>query len=63
MEKDTNFAWDTRTNKVYEFRRLQKYVLLKDSFGVFLKIPVKEFDANFEGTPPPLPQHKMLTIL
>lgn len=50
-----SFVYDTRTNKVFTFRRLNKYVLLRDPlFRTFTKVRPEEFDKNFEGTPPPI---------
>lgn len=48
-------AYDTRTNVVYRFRRMNKYILLKTiPFGKLIKISNEDFDEFFEGTPEPV---------
>jgi hypothetical protein len=50
------FAYDTRTNNIFKFRRMNKYVLIQMiPFGSFLKVSLEEFDEFFEGTPEPIP--------
>lgn len=45
------FAYDTRTNNVFKFRRMNKYILLQTlPFGTFMKVSLEEFDQFFEGT-------------
>ncbi len=54
------FAFDMRTNVVFKFRRMNKYVLLQTiPFGVFMKVGLDEFDEFFEGTPNPIDPHEL----
>lgn len=70
MEPDENslsnqedyYAYDVRTDMVFKFKRMNKYILLQTiPMGTFMKISLEEFDAYFEGTPPPMAPFLMRT--
>lgn len=48
------FAWDIRTGRLFTFRRLVSYVLLRDyTTKNFVKTDPETFEEYFEGAPPP----------
>lgn len=59
LEKIEHYAYDTRNNRVFKFRRMNKHVLLQWE-GILMRITSEEFDEFFEGTPPPL--EPLLTV-
>ena len=53
--KPEYYAYDIRTDVIFKFRRMNKYVLLQTiPLGAFMKISLEDFDEYFEGTPEPL---------
>lgn len=50
-----HLAYDRRTDTVFKFRRMGKYVILQTiPFGALMKVSNEEFDDFFEGTPAPI---------
>ncbi len=53
--KPDYYAYDIRTDVIFKFRRMNKYVLLQTiPLGAFMKISLEDFDLFFEGTPEPM---------
>lgn len=54
--KPEYYVFDTRTNAVFKFRRMNKYILLQTiPASALIKVSIEDFDEFFEGTPEPIP--------